>query len=237
METIFTASDKLGDIVSKLPKASEIFKQYNIDFCCGGQRPLAAAIQEQKLNEGEILAALEQAYQEAESVKQDTAKDWRQTSYSELIDHIVNTHHAYLNQELPRLSENVTKILRVHGVHHGAVLSKVHKLFHSLKMDLEQHLIKEEEILFPLIKEYEKNPTDSLLPKIRETIQDIENEHTAAGDILKEIRSITEQYVTPADACTTFRSTYQRLEELESDLFQHIHLENNILFPRLGMQV
>lgn len=233
MEKVFTASDKLGDIVIKLPKVSEVFKRYNIDFCCGGQRPLAAAVQEQNLNESEILAALNKAYQEAESVKQDANIDWWQESLSDLIDHIVNTHHAYLNQELPRLSENVTKILRVHGVHHGTVLSKVHKLFHSLKMELEQHLIKEEEILFPLIKEFEKNPAAPLLAKIRTTVEEVESEHTAAGDILKELRSITEQYAIPEDSCTTFRLTYEKLEELESDLFQHIHLENNILFPRL----
>lgn len=233
MANVFTVSDKLGDIVGRLPKASEIFKRYNIDFCCGGQRPLAAAVQEQNLNESEILAALDEAYQETENVKQDEFIDWRQAVFSDLIDHIVNTHHAYLNRELPQLSEYITKILRVHGVQHGAVLTKVHKLFHTLKMELEQHLIKEEEILFPMIKDYEKNQSAPYLAKIKETIQEIESEHTAAGDILKELRSVTKQYIPPKEVCTTFNLTYQKLKEMESDLFQHIHLENNILFPRL----
>lgn len=235
METVFTTSDKLGDVVAKFPKASEIFKRYHIDYCCGGQRPLSAAIQEQNLNGNDILADLHKAFREVQAVKQDAAVDWRQAPFDKLIDHIVNTHHAFLNQELPQISEDVKKILRVHGAHHGAVLSKVHKLFHTLKMELEEHLIKEEEILFPMIKEYEKNPSAAGLPRIRETVAEIESEHTAVGDILKELRSITEQYSAPGDACTTFRLTYQKLEELESDVFQHVHLENNILFPRLGL--
>jgi iron-sulfur cluster repair protein YtfE (RIC family) len=133
---------------------------------------------------------------------------------------------------LPELSEYVAKILRAHGANHNELFN-VHKLFHTAKADLEQHLIKEEEILFPLIKDYDKAPTKDRLETIRKTLGETEAEHDAVGKILKEIRRITRDYSIPEDACTTFVKTYQRLQELESDLFQHIHLENNILFRNL----
>jgi regulator of cell morphogenesis and NO signaling len=148
----------------------------------------------------------------------------------------VETHNSFTTRILPEISEFATKILRVHGSNHKE-LFRIHKLFHSLKMDLEQHLIKEEEILFPLIKEYDINPSDQLLAKIQDTVRETEEEHTAAGDILKELREITNDYNLPVDACGSYRLTYEKLTELESDLFQHIHLENNILFHRLGITI
>jgi len=111
----------------------------------------------------------------------------------------------------------------------------VHKLFHTLKTELEQHLIKEEEILFPMIKRYEAEPSDDLYKNMKETTAETEEEHEAAGDILKELREITAEYTVPQDGCGTYRRTFEILEELEADLFQHIHLENNILFHRLGI--
>ncbi len=232
MTNKISVTTNIGEIVSLLPKASEIFKQYGIDFCCGGNRPLAEAIKEQKLNETEIMEKLNRNYEESKT-KAEENKDFRNMFYDSLIDHIVDTHHTYMKKELPQISELVTKILRVHGLHHGDVLMRVHKLFHSLKTELEQHLFKEEEILFPLIKEYRKNPSGELLNRVMQVMQETEDEHEGAGDILKELRKITGDYTVPADGCTTYRLTFRKLEEMESDLFQHIHLENNILFVRL----
>jgi regulator of cell morphogenesis and NO signaling len=233
MEEKFTRMQAVGDIVAEFPKAAEIFKEHKIDFCCGGDKLLTVAVKELNLDEVTVLEKLNQAYAALVKNKQESQDiDWRQQSFAQLIDHIVSTHHLYLQRELPQISEFTNKILRVHGAKHGE-LAKVHKLFHILKMELEQHLIKEEEILFPLIKEYEKNPSAQSLEKIKNVTNDIEAEHEQAGDIIKELRKITNQFQYPADACTSFKIAYQKLEEMESDLFQHIHLENNILHPRL----
>jgi regulator of cell morphogenesis and NO signaling len=231
MNNKFSGVDTIGNIVVNFPKAIETFKEYNIDFCCGGHRPIAEALKEQNLNESTVLDRLNQEY---ESFKDSYTSDidWRTASYSQLIDYVVQKHHTYLQNELPVLGQLVSKILRVHGEHH-VELAKVHKLFNSLRTELEAHLIKEEEVLFPKIKQYEKDPSPELLDKVLRTITELEEEHTGAGDVLKELRRITEQYQTPADGCTTYGLTYQKLYELESDLFHHIHMENNILFPRL----
>lgn len=227
----FTATQRIGDIVARFPAAADIFKMYRIDFCCGGDRPLREALQEQQLDETEVINHLNERY-EAFKNQERVEMDWTKESPSKLIDHVVNTHHAYLQTELPSISELSTKILRVHGAHHPE-LATVHRLFHNLKMELEQHLIKEEEIEFPLIKEWEKNPSEERLNNILKIVSELEDEHVGAGDILKELRRITQDYTVPEDGCNTFRLTYQKLEALENDTFQHIHLENNILFESL----
>lgn len=226
----FNTTQKLGEIVSILPKASEIFKEYRIDFCCGGHRPLADAIQELNLNEEEVLGRLEAAFEDR--IKYTEQTDFRKLTSKELIDYIVDTHHSYVLKSLPEISELLAKILRVHGVNHKE-LFQVHKLFHTLKTELEQHLIKEEQILFPIIKEYETYSTKALLKEAIDTIKETEEEHEGAGDILKELRKITNDYTVPAGGCATYQKTFDKLKEFESDLFIHIHLENNILFQRL----
>lgn len=231
MEKIFNSSDKIGNIVAQLPKASQIFKKYNIDFCCGGNRTLSSAINEQQLDEDALLEELNQTYQETKNLNEKQL-DWREAPFSDLIDFIINKHHSYLQTTLPALSELTTTVLRAHGTNHKE-LSQVHKLFHTLKMELEQHLITEEEVLFPLIKEYEKTGSKILLAEVKDTIEQLENEHEGAGDILKELKSITNKYKKPEDACPTYEKTYKLMQELESDIFEHIHLENNILHPRL----
>ncbi len=232
MDPVFHRSDKLGDIVARFPKAAEIFKEYRIDFCCGGQRPLSEALEELALDEAELLGQLEESYEEMKG-RELTSNDWRKAAFTELVDHILNVHHAFLLRELPRLSDLVTTILRAHGASHGDVLSRVHRLFHTLKMDLEQHMITEEEVFFPLIRKYEENPDPAVLEKIVSIAGELEKEHDGAGDIIKELRDVTDNYGIPEDVCATYEATYEKLKELEADLFQHIHLENNILFPRL----
>ena len=213
----FKSTQNIGDIVTIMPKASDIFKKYNIDFCCGGNRPLSQAIMEQNLNEAEILAKLNKTFEEAANQKR-SGRDFNGMSPTELVDYIENTHHAYVKQALPEISELAAKILRVHGIKHE-VLFKVHKLFHSLKTELEQHLIKEEEILFPMIREYDKRPENDTLGRIRSLVKETEDEHDAAGGILKELRKVTDQYEVPADSCNTYSMTYRKMEEFESDLF------------------
>ncbi len=231
MENVFSLNQKIGEIVVKFPRAMETLKKNKIDFCCGGDRLLGEAVNEQELNGQKIIDEINEDYNKyvLEEIKD---RDWSTEAYSKLIEHVINTHHAYLNEALPRLSELTTKILRVHGINHSE-LSKVHKLLHSLKMEMEQHLIKEEEIVFPLIIQYEKTVNKEVLHKSIEIIKELEEEHEGAGSILRELREITNNYAVPQDACSSYRMTYKLLEELEDDTFRHIHVENNIMFPRL----
>ncbi|MDC2863596.1 MULTISPECIES: iron-sulfur cluster repair di-iron protein [unclassified Bacillus (in: firmicutes)] len=230
MEHTFTETSVIGEIVTKFPKASDLFKLYRIDFCCGGNRPLIDAINERNLSAEEVLTKLNTLYYETKLLNESEI-DWKTAAYSELIDYVVNKHHRYLNEELPLLSPYVTKVLRVHGAGQPH-LAQIHKLFHELKTELEQHLIKEETEDFPLILAFEQNPSDENYTKLRKVVDELENEHNHAGNIIKELREITNDFTPPAGACGTYRLVYQRLEALEADLFQHIHLENNILFPR-----
>lgn len=231
MSHVFQVTDQIGAIVSALPKAVSVFTRHRIDFCCGGQRPLSAAIAEQGLDGEAVLAELDQAYAETERLQQ-PGRDWRTAKLSDLIDHIVNTHHAFLNTTLPELSQLTHTILRVHGANHKE-LAKVHRLFHSLKLELEQHLITEEEEVFPLVKQFAQTGSRQALDQAIAKVEQLEAEHEGAGDILKELRQITQHYAVPPDGCGTFERTYALLQNLEGDLFRHIHLENNILHPRL----
>ncbi len=232
MEKLFEKSMKIGSIAAAYPGAIEIFLNYNIDFCCGGDRPLEEALKEKNLNEAEVIDRINAGYQEFLK-RIDKGIDWRNSSMSELIDYIVNKHHTYLKGELPVAQRLLTKILDVHFYHSGEVLSRLFKLYMNLMAELEIHLLKEEEILFPIIKEYEANPAEELRLKAVEVMTETEDEHEGAGDILKEMREITNNYTCPPEGCMTFQRTYDTLVEIEQDLFNHIHLENNILFPRL----
>ncbi|TXL65754.1 iron-sulfur cluster repair di-iron protein [Cerasibacillus terrae] len=227
----FTAEHTPASIVKTFPQASDLFKKHTIDFCCGGDKPLKESFKDQNLPEEEILTELNTAYKEWKKEDHDII-DWDAVPLSKLVDHITNTHHAYLEQELPALGEFVTKIFRVHGARHPH-LKELHRLYNEFKVEMEEHTIKEDNEVFPLIKEYEKNPSDELLQKIRVANGDLEDEHDATGDLIKQMRSITNGFEIPVDACGSYRMTYARLAELEENTFQHIHLENNILFKRL----
>ena len=228
----FNSGQNIGEIVVQFPKAAEVFKANKIDFCCGGNRPLAEALKEQGLDEKIVIDKINELYDYQQANKNDPDKDWREVETGELVEHILDTHHAYLWSELPKISEYVTKILRVHGDHHPELM-QVHKLFHMVKMELEEHLVKEETIQYPAIFNFLENGEKVDLEKAVKVIRELEEEHTAAGNVLKELREVTSDYQVPADGCSSYDLTYLKLEEMESDIFQHIHLENNILFPRL----
>lgn len=233
MDYKFNGSEKIGDIVTMFPGASNLLKAHGIDFCCGGNRPLLTALRQQGTDAEQFLAQLNASREEEAKRLGDPGVNWREVSFSGLIDHVVGTHHAFLLRELPVLSEFTTKIYHVHGPKQGDTLQKLHKLFHEMKGELEQHLAAEEEIVFPLIKRYEESPSEELLSHVVHEINTLEADHSSVGDILKEMRSVTNGYELPEWACRTYTLTFQKLEDLESDIFQHIHLENNILFPRV----
>lgn len=228
----FDGTETLGDIVAAFPGASNLFKANRIDFCCGGDRQLNAVLEEKGMDGAPFLGELNALAEQAEA-RSAADVDWREAPLGELVDHIVQKHHAYLEQELPVLSGFVTKILRVHGFSHPE-LAELHKLFHQAKVELEQHMIDEESNVFPLIKQAEQAGDAAARQQALEQIGELEHEHEAVGDLLKRMREITSEYTLPEGACTTYALTFRKLEELESDTFEHVHLENNILFPRLS---
>lgn len=231
---MFKLNDKVGDIVTEFPAAAEILQKNKIDFCCGGDRKFKNAVKEDQVNVDPqlLIEEINDNYSEKEEYYEQL-KDPKNLSQSELIDYIVDNHHSFLDQKLPQISDLIKKILRAHRKNHGNLLKKVHRLFNSLKIELEEHLIKEEEDIFPLIKRYSKLEADAEKEELLSYILELEDEHDTAGDIVKKLRKTTNDYQLPKDACNSFKLTYQLLEELEADLFQHIHLENNILFARL----
>jgi len=219
-------SDKnatIGGIVAVFPQASSIFSEFGIDFCCGGNRLLADVIQKQGINEVEIYAKLHQAHQKRKSTYQNQSNDFNKMSSPVISAYIEDTHHSYLRRALPEISEVLSTVLRAHGKNHPE-LFVVYRLFGGLKADLEQHLLKEETILFPELAQPDENHNEIILH-----VTEIIKEHEAAGEILSELRRVTHDYSIPEDACNTYKRAYTLLIEFENDLHQHIHLENNIL--------
>jgi len=228
----FSREQRVGEIVAAFPGASNLFKKHGIDFCCGGNRSLADALGQKAVPEDSFLADLQAAY-EAQQLRQEAgATDWRAVSYSELIDQVVGVHHQYLKDELPVISAFTTKIFHVHGPRHPE-LAELYRQFHAFKLELDMHLLDEESRVFPLIRAYEQSGAAADREAALACLEELESEHQAAGDLLFAMRETTKGYALPPDACRTYTLTFQKLQELESDMFNHVHLENNILFPRL----
>ncbi|MCT2534336.1 iron-sulfur cluster repair di-iron protein [Aquibacillus koreensis] len=226
----FTYDHSPAEVVKLFPRASDLFKSHKIDFCCGGDTPLRDVfIKRESLDGDEILRIINDAYKQWKE-NGNAVVDWDSISNTQLIDHIME-HHHYLDEELPALGQFVTKIFRVHGNQHPH-LKELYSVYNELKAELESHIIEEENELFPLIKEYEIAQTPTTFAKIQELNKDMEKEHVAAGELLSQINNLTNGFEPPIDACNSYRITYARLKELESNTFQHIHLENNILFKK-----
>lgn len=209
----------IGSVVASNPVASEIFDSVGIDFCCGGHRKLADIIQDQHIDAESLYLRLE----EARDTRQNSygGNDFRSMSPLVLSAYIEDTHHSYLRDMLPKTAEVLATILRVHGAHHRELFD-VYRLFGTLKTELESHLLKEETMLFPIIMDGKEEELRSLTKEIME-------EHEGAGELLAQLRHVTNNYHIPEDVCGTFVKAYKMLQELEQDLHQHIHLENNIL--------
>lgn len=228
---LFTAEHTPADIVKKFPIASDLLKINQIDFCCGGDRPLKESfIENTNLDETAILSELNTSFQNWKKEDHEIT-DWDALSPSALIDHITIEHHAYLMKELPALGEFVTRIFRVHGSDQPH-LKELHRVYNEFKTEMEEHTIKEDNEVFPLIKKYELNPSEELLKEIQIANGDLEEEHDVAGNLLKQMRIITNGFTTPENACGSYHITYDRLAEMEENTFQHVHLENNVLFKQ-----
>ncbi|MFD1851500.1 iron-sulfur cluster repair di-iron protein [Oceanobacillus bengalensis] len=227
----FTVEHTPANIVKIFPKASDLFKEHRIDFCCGGNRPLKETFVEKDLDEKLILSKLNTSF-ETWNKEDHEVVDWDSKPLSELVDHIRHHHHAYLMEELPALGQFVTKIFRKHGPNHPHLMD-LYRIYSKFSMEMEEHTMKEENDVFPLIKEYEANPSKDLLEKIREANGELEDEHNEVGELLKLMRDITNDFQPPANTCGSYQITYARLAEMEENTFQHIHLENNVLFAKL----
>lgn len=221
------------EIVTEDHRTAAVFERHAIDFCCNGGRRLGDACKEKGVDPQVLLQDLEQV---AASPLTDAFRpaEW---DLDALADFIVNTHHRYVRRTLPVLLPHVEKVLSVHGKNHPE-LAGIAETVDAIAAELAGHMQKEELILFPAIKALAGSQRDRTasprLPfgSIRNPIEQMEAEHRSVGDSLASIRTATQNYTPPPDACTTFMVTYKELADFERDLHQHIHLENNILFPR-----
>jgi regulator of cell morphogenesis and NO signaling len=227
----FDVQTKIGDIVLEVPATMRIFESLNIDYCCGGQRTLAAACAHAGKDLQEVQDKL--ANLQVAAPAPSDPKVWQSASLTELIDHIEATHHAFTRSELARVAPLMEKVLSVHGDHHPE-LARVAQCFEAMDRDLRPHLEKEEQILFPFVRNLEagNRATDCCFGTVQNPIGAMQNEHEQVGDILRELRTLTHDYTPPQDACGSYRSLVMGLQNLEEDLHLHIYLESHLLFPR-----
>lgn len=226
------------ELVGQYPQTRKAFEEFGIDYCCGGGKCLAEAAQASGRDLPALLVAIEKALAAPAAAPGIAGRDWYTAPLHELVAHIFQAHHTYMKKALPKARQLAKKVLHAHGAHHGEMLRRVHDLYQALDDELSSHLQKEEAILFPYIVAVEARlHGGSEIPaacfgSVINPIQQMEHEHESAGRALAEIRRATGDYSLPHDACPTFRALYEELERMEADLHQHIHLENNILFPR-----
>ena len=229
------ATTTVRELAIATPGATRVFERYGIDYCCGGQRALSDACRQANLSVEEVVRALEQ--EEPAAQTGETVRNWQEESLTGLAAHIVDRHHFFTKQELDRLEKLFDKVCVRHSANHPE-LAEAQRLFLRLKQDLIPHMLKEEQVLFPYVARLEEAVSEEReIPQpffgtVNNPIKMMMTEHETAGELLVELRRATSGYTVPADACASFQTLYQALAAFEADLHQHIHLENNILFPR-----
>ena len=223
------------EVALEFPEATRIFEKFGIDYCCGGNKSLEEACAASNLSVDEVLDSLELAEQTARAKRKD--HDWPAEPLADLIAHIIGTHHKYTREEITRLGPLFDKVVSVHGNHH-AELQHVRAAFRGLAQELTTHMMKEEAVLFPYIVRLEETviQREPVLPppfgSVRNPVAMMMHEHDSAGEALRAMRQASAGYAPPGDACVSYQTLYGALRDFETDLHQHIHLENNILFPR-----
>lgn len=222
----------VAEIVTENYKTADIFKKKGIDFCCGGKVTLKDICAKKNIPYNELKTELEKVDQ-----KNDQPDDFNNWSLDRLADHIINVHHQYVRENIPILSQYANKVARVHGDANPEVV-EINYLFQLIAEDLERHMIKEENILFPYIKNLAQVEAEKIpfaLPHfgtVQNPINMMEHEHDVVGEYGHKIAELSNQYTPPAHACNTYRVLFAKLKEFEEDLHLHIHLENNILFKK-----
>ena len=224
----------VGEIAAEIPCATRELEKLGIDYCCGGSRTLGEACAEANIPVDQVLARLQKGLASANARR---GKDWKNELLADLIGHITTTHHVFVREESPRIAALAVKVVGVHGKNHPELL-QVQQMFSALAEELSVHLMKEEQVLFPYVVRMEESvlagepAPPAMFGTVVNPIRMMMQEHDGAGDALRALRSITHDYALPQDACISYRTLYQALQGFEADLHQHIHLENNILFPR-----
>lgn len=231
---ISSAGDQtLGEIAAKDLRKAEIFRKYGLDFCCGGKKTVKQACAEKGID----VAVIEQELQYARNAPAARSLPYNEWNPVFLADYIVNMHHAYIRKTLPDLKEYAFRVASVHGQAHQE-LWRIAGLIEEMNDELNSHMIKEESILFPYIRQLvqalNKNEKlhDAQFKTVQNPIDMMETEHESVAKNLEEIRMLSDNYTLPEDACASYRLLFTTLKDFESDLFVHVHLENNILFPK-----
>jgi regulator of cell morphogenesis and NO signaling len=230
-----TAEKTVRELALENPAATRVFEKLGIDYCCGGNKSLEEACRTANLPMDEVLDSLEMAEQSARAVQKD--RNWPTEMLADLVAHINSTHHKYTREEIARLGPLFDKVCSVHGKNHPE-LQHVRASFRGLAQELTTHMMKEEMVLFPYIVRMEEAVIQSepVLPSPFGSVQNpvtiMMNEHDSAGEALRAMRQASAGYTPPGDACISYQTLYKALADFEGDLHQHIHLENNILFPR-----
>lgn len=224
-----TIDRTIGEMVTERPSRARVFETFGLDYCCGGKKPLAEACQEKGIDPKTILDVLKMLDEQAGEPE----RDWSQATMTELAANIEQTHHAYLKRELPRLEYLVCRVALRHGDTQPHLV-ELRDVFLAMKPELEEHIVKEEQILFPLCRQLESAQT---LPEIHcnsvdNPIKQMVHEHNDAGEALAKMRKLTNGYTPPMHACNTYRAMYDALAEFERDMHRHVHKENSILFPK-----
>jgi len=228
------ATETVGAVVARDYRAAAVLEKYGIDFCCGGNIPLAEACRDKGVDPEALRLELEQAA----ARPLDRSQNYDAWALPFLADYIVNTHHVYLRENIPTISAYARKIAQVHGAGHPEVV-EIAGIFDKLSAEMTLHLQKEEEQLFPAIKklvslEKQGEAAAGDVEELRKVLAELSHEHDEVGAAVHEIRRLAGNYTVPGDVCNTFMVTYQKLREFEDDLHKHVHLENNILFPKAG---
>jgi regulator of cell morphogenesis and NO signaling len=222
------------ELVVQHPETRAVLERLGMDYCCGGERPLAEAAAARGLSLDELSRELEQAGPGEGS----PGRDWAAASPTELADHIERRHHSFMREQLPRIAGLIGRARSAHAEAHGEMLGGLAAVFGELKDEIQMHLMKEEQVLFPFIRQMEAyGRGEGARPHIhcitvQNPVGQMRLEHEHAGQALARMRELTRDFKLPHDACPTFRALYEALQVLEADLREHIHLENNILFPR-----
>jgi regulator of cell morphogenesis and NO signaling len=222
------------EVALDLPESKRLFEELKIDYCCGGHRPLTDACASAGLEINQVMELLANVGQ---SKVPSNGIDFQKLTLSGLIDHIVETHHDFTKTEMIRLEALTDKVIKAHGENHRELI-RVGELVHLLCTDLKPHMFKEEQVLFPYIVTMERARLQGRpIPfppfgTVKNPIRMMMTEHDTVGDLLRDLRIVTNDYKMPADACMSYQALFQALEGLEKDLHQHIHLENNLLFPK-----
>ena len=229
-----SAMKTVGEIAVETPNATREFEKLGIDYCCGGSRTLGDACAAANIPIDEVLARLEKSLT---SIQPGSSQNWENQLLADLIGHIKSTHHVFVREECPRIEALTAKVVGVYCKNHPELL-QVQEIFSALAEELSVHLMKEEQILFPYVMRMEESvlaaepAPPAAFGTVMNPVRMMMQEHDGAGDALRSLRSVTSDYTLPVDACISYRTLYQALQGFESDLHQHIHLENNILFPR-----